>query len=251
MNLNVLYPSLLYIAFGCYFFSLAAFAIRREKIVFFPLMTGFSFHTLFLVNRASFTGMWIWFAFFESLFFLTWCMALIALTAKRFAGSNSSADSFIVPICALSLCTLLLPMGIMTPSPLSDTAFSAIFFSTESIAHAFFIAAGWSAFLHIACTGKPKWFHSFIVWGFVAYSIAQVSGAAWSYLGWSSPFHWNNRHLQSACIWCFYAALLHIRFVKGWTMKSEAWLSILGVATLVLFTVGGMSGEARMPRIGG
>lgn len=53
-----------------------------------------------------------------------------------------------------------------------------------------------------------------LFWGFVAFSTCQAVGAYWAWAGWSAPFHWNDRHLLSAAVWCFYAAALHFRFTS-------------------------------------
>lgn len=247
---NSIYASLFYAAFGFYLAALLSFAAGWRRALTYLLLTGLILHTAFLINRASFTGIWIPVAFLEPSFFLPWCLAALAVGAASFEAFQA-ARSLVIPLSAVALAALLQPHGIMPPSPFSDTVFSASFFLFDVAAYALFIAAGWSSLMHLVFKNKSKGFHSLIVWGFVAYSIAQITGAVWSYLGWSTPFHWNPKHLQSACIWCFYAAVLHIRFMKQWNMKTEAGLSLAGLVMIAVISVWNAAHETGMQRIGG
>jgi ABC-type transport system involved in cytochrome c biogenesis permease subunit len=94
-------------------------------------------------------------------------------------------------------------------------------------------------------------YSSCIIWGFILYSIAQVVGAIWCYLGWATLFNWGERHLQSATLWCYFAAYLHLRFLPAWDMRRKAWFSLYGFILVFFFSYSGIFREASMPRIGG
>lgn len=240
-----------YFAVGCYLLGTLAFVFHFRKISLASLLTGFASHTAFLLSRCWAAGVLIPRSFFEEPFFLPWCITFIALIIRQFPEKTSHSDSFIIPICFFSLLALFCPKGILPPNPYSQTILSPMFFSFEVLAHACFIAGAWSALLYIGFKEKSKLFHSLMVWGFLFYSIAQVAGALWSYFGWATPFHWNNRHLLSAGIWCFYAAILHLRYTPNWQVKHEAWLSILGFFILFLSIAWGQVTELQMQRLGG
>jgi ABC-type transport system involved in cytochrome c biogenesis permease subunit len=251
MHLDELFHFSFFLAVGCYLLSLLAFTCDLKKISFVSLLAGFVSHTGFLLSRGWLTGILIPNALFEEPFFLPWCIALTVLIVRRLPEKNSQCDSFIIPICFFSLLALFCPKDILPPNPYSQSVLSPMFFSFEVFAHACFIVGAWSALLYIGFKEKSKLFHSFIVWGFLFYSIAQVVGALWSYFGWATPFHWNNRHLISAGIWCFYAAILHLRYTPNWKVSHEAWLSILGFFILFICISWGQVSESQMQRLGG
>jgi len=97
-------------------------------------------------------------------------------------------------------------------------------FHTEPLptAHAFWRHPRVTVLPHVAAQTDPD-------------SAAQVVGAYWAYLGWATPLHWSARHLQSASLWCFYAALLHLRYQPVWNLKTEARFSLIGLALILIF----------------
>jgi hypothetical protein len=133
---------------------------------------------------------------------------------------------------------LIYPAGVAPPTPQEATIFSPLFFCSEVLAHAFFLLGGWYALLYLIGKDKGELFHSSLLWGFVLYSLSQIVGAVWAYLGWAAPLHWSERHLQSASIWCFYAAYIHLRFLSHWTIKNKAWFAVCGLVLVLAFTYG-------------
>jgi ABC-type transport system involved in cytochrome c biogenesis permease subunit len=109
----------------------------------------------------------------------------------------------------------------------------------------------WFAFRYLHRREEARFFDSFIIWGFIFYSIAQVTGAIWCYSGWATLFNWSSRHLQSAAIWCFYAAYMHLRFLPVWDMKKKAGFSIAGFTLVLFLSTLGYFNEMNMPRLGG
>ena len=88
------------------------------------------------------------------------------------------------------------------------------------------------------------------MWGFVFYSISQVAGAIWADMGWGHPFHWADRHLFSASLWCYYAAYLHLTFVGKWDVRKRAWVTMGGFLLVVWFSLAYQISEVAMT-IGG
>ncbi|HQL83891.1 MAG TPA: cytochrome c biogenesis protein CcsA, partial [Spirochaetota bacterium] len=89
------------------------------------------------------------------------------------------------------------------------------------------------------------------VWGFVLYSVAQVTGAIWCYLGWGNTFQWGPRHMSSASLWLVYAAFLHLRFIPGWSGRRRAWFAVAASAAVLGLTWSSYLHEMTFPRIGG
>jgi hypothetical protein len=237
---------------GCYAVSMIAWLSRRRSVQFAFLMLAFLGHTIFLVNRGGLIGIWSPYALFEESLFLPWCLAALALGLRFFPGKAALAGGLLIPLVAFSVLAFLFPLGVVPPNPKTQTIFSWLFFMFEVISHACFIAGGALAILYLRQGETARLFHSFIVWGFILYSLAQVIGAYWAYLGWATPLHWSNRHLQSASLWCFYAALLHLRYLPVWNLRTEARFSLVGLALILLYAYLGPLTETNLPpRIGG
>ncbi|MFH0788695.1 MAG: cytochrome c biogenesis protein CcsA [Pseudomonadota bacterium] len=234
-----------------YLAGLLTFLFRQGKISFYLVLIGFGIHTFFLWNRAWLLGFFSPIALFEGIYFLPWCLALVRLSFPYFSKNKTLLDSSVGLLLISSLVPFFFPLGIVPPFPKSQTPFAGLFFFFEGLAQAGFILGAWAGFLFLKEKEGATVFHFFNIWGFVFYSIAQVVGAYWSFLGWATPIHWGSRHLQSAALWCFYAALLHCRYLPDWTMKQEARLSLIGFLLILLFFYGGHFREITLPRITG
>ncbi len=137
-------------------------------------------------------------------------------------------------LVALSmLITLALPVQIPPPGPFTATWSSPFFFFLEVLAIACFLASGWFAWRQLRGRETDALFNSLAIWGFIFYSLAQVVGGIWSYLGWANPFHWGERHLQSAAIWCLYCGYLHTHFDRSFSPRKRAGWALSG-AVIVL-----------------
>jgi ABC-type transport system involved in cytochrome c biogenesis permease subunit len=140
---------------------------------------------------------------------------------------------------------------LIPPSAKSPSLFSPVFFLFEILAHGLFIAA---AVLAGRSLRRPESFepaHRLAVWGFLSYSIAQVTGAIWCYLGWSVPFQWGFRHLHSAVTWLSYVNYLHLRYIPWWTSRRKAWYLVSAALILLAYLIVLLVGESRQLRIGG
>jgi hypothetical protein len=246
------FPDIDYVFFGAILVllcSAAAHFFHFEKTRFILFFFGFVLLTLFMIYRSTFLGIFISFNFLETNFFLPWCISLLALVGSLSSRDHSLWESLIFPVCLLLLFAVPLPRGVLPPSVKGETIFVSLFFFSEILALTCFISGGWLAMMNLFKRNESFQFHSFIFWGFLLYSIAQVTGACWSYLGWSIPFHWNGRHLQSAAIWCFYGALAHWKFMPRGSRKQEAALAIAGAVIIIVFSLLGQINESGMPRL--
>ncbi|MFA4919089.1 MAG: cytochrome c biogenesis protein CcsA [Thermodesulfovibrionales bacterium] len=250
MPLSTVSISCLYLAAGAYLFSLVSFVLCKERMRDVCFFGGFLFHTISQVSRGWFIGIFTPIAMVEVNFFLPWCLAFLTLCLRFFTKEKQLGCSAIIPVLFFLLIALQCPKGVFPPSPQGQTIFSPLFFLFEVPAQAFFVLGAWFAFQYLRREAEAGFFDSLIIWGFIFYSIAQVAGAIWCYLGWASLFNWSERHLQSAAIWCFYAAYIHLRFLYVRDMKRKAWFSIAGFALLLLVIILGHLNEMNMPRLG-
>ena len=236
-----------YLGLAGYTASLVFFLIRKERIGKLFFSFGFISHTMSLISRAWLIGIFTPNAMFNEVFFLPWCLALLGVVLKI------SEDKFVyilLPVLFFSLLALFFPKGIFPPSPKQNTILSSLFFLFEVLAHACFILGAWLALFYLRNRIFYKEFDTLIVFGFVFYTIAQVVGAYWCYLGWATPFHWGDRHLQSASLWCYYAAYLHLKFLPNGNIKNKAIFALLGLGLVLLFSYGGQLKEMHLPRLG-
>lgn len=251
MPLSTVSVTCIYLATGAYLWSLVSFMLRKERMTEVFFNGGFLFHTISQISRGWFIGIFTPNAIFEGVFFLPWCLAFLTVCLRFIKNERHMIYSAVIPILLFLLVALLYPKGIVPPSPQVQTVFSPLFFVFEVMGHACFIFGAWFAFWFLRDLEKANLYESFLIWGFIFYSIAQVVGAIWCYQGWSTLFNWSERHLQSAALWCYYAAYLHMRFLSSMDLKKRAWFSVAGALLIVLFSYGSHLREMSMPRLGG
>lgn len=251
MSLASISLTCLYLAIGGYTSSLFFFFLKKKRLTEFLFIIGFIFHTISQVSRCWFIGIFAPNAMFEGVFFLPWCLACLVLGLRLFSKDKDLIYTTLILIFFISSIALIYPKGIFPPSPKVKTIFSPLFFFFEVFAHAFFILGAWFAFWYLRGKEHARIFHSFVIWGFILYSIAQVVGAIWCYLGWAILFNWSDRHMQSATLWCFYAAYVHLRFLPAWDMKKKAMFSLAGLLLVLFFSYSSHFNEMNMPRLGG
>jgi hypothetical protein len=196
---------------------------------------GFISHTVSQLCRGLYLGFFFPNPMFNEISFLPWCLAFLIL-ASRFFGKEIKSFPHIIPVVLFVGIALLYPKGVIPPFVKNLCVFSPLFFVLEVLAHACFILGGWLAFFFIWQKNNNRLFHDLLIWGFVFYSVAQICGSIWAYLGWGSPFHWADKHLGSAAIWCYYAAYIHLSFVGRWDIKKRAGIAFLGLFLVLEFS---------------
>lgn len=241
----------LWIAAGCYFAALAAFLLRRPRISVILLAAGFAAHGFYQVLRGWIGGIFIPNGMFEGVFLLPLVLALLVLVMRIFSREQLDWESGVIPACLFMVFALLYPKGIIPPTPNKITVWANLFFAFEIAGHACFYLGAWFALLGLREGTESRSFHRLIVWGFVLYSAAQITGAVWAYIGWASTFRWGSRHLQSAVLWCFYAAYLHLRFMPRWDARKRMKYAAAGFFIVMLCSIGSYINEMKFPRIGG
>ncbi|MDM8538077.1 c-type cytochrome biogenesis protein CcsB [Desulfobacterales bacterium HSG17] len=82
--------------------------------------------------------------------------------------------------------------------------------------------------------------HQMVMFGFLFLSAGIITGAVWANSAWGRYWGWDPKETWSLITWLIYAALLHLRFMRGWRGKRVAVFSMLGFAA-VLFTYFGVN----------
>ena len=79
-----------------------------------------------------------------------------------------------------------------------------------------------------------------ILFGFVMISAGLLLGAFWAKFAWGDWWSWDPKENWSLITWLTYAAYLHLRYVKGVSARTLAWVSIVGFLA-VMFTYLGVN----------
>ncbi len=79
-----------------------------------------------------------------------------------------------------------------------------------------------------------------VAFGFLFLSVGIITGSVWANSAWGTYWSWDPKETWSLITWFVYAVYLHLRFMRGWSGKRAAWVSILGFAA-VLFTYFGVN----------
>ncbi len=215
------------------------------------LALGALLNAAFLIRQALFTGVFIWNALVDSVFFMPFAIVstILILSLKRekpFRGMNLA----ILFLMAATVFAAFYPKGIIPPAANKTGVWPFLFFVFENAAYGLF---GLSALLAIPFSKEEillKTLRRMIVTGFLFFSIAQVVGALWSFQGWGHPFMWGSRHLSSAAVWLFYGALIHMRLLSSFAIP-ERWLATAGGLLAVYVAYSHLISEMGIQRIGG
>jgi hypothetical protein len=239
----------LYSTVACYVAALIFNIFKVRRVDTGLLITGFALQSLYLLGRGWLGDVFIPNPIFEGPFFLPWCLSVIPLVqALKKPDSNWGLTLFLAIV--FTILSALYAKGMIPPTPKKLSIWALLFFMSESAAHALFYTGALYGFLSIIGKDKVNGFHSCIVWGFIAYTVAQVTGAVWCFVGWGNTFNWGARHLGSATIWTFYAGALHLKFIPGWKKRS-ALFALAGAVLVFILSYSSYLREMSFLRIGG
>jgi len=241
----------LYASCGLYAVALVlSLAARRRTPALAAVAVGFVVHGLYLAGRGWLSGVFYANPIFEGPFFLPWCVAGIVLFASVRRRERPTAP-LIGLLLVLCLGAVAYSKGVIPPSPKKMNALAPVFFFAENLGHALFYCGAVMAVRGMARGERENGYHRFLVWGFVFFSVSQVIGAAWCYVGWGNTFRWSPRHFTSAALWVMYAAYLHLRFTPGWSGKKRSVFAIVAAVLTFLATYGHYLRELAFARVGG
>ena len=233
MDLATTSAMLFNVAAGVYAGSLIFYLLKKYRFSCWLLGLGFALHTASQLSRCWRWGIFSLDGVFNGALFLPWCLALLALLCL-WRGQRQQAASLSWLVTLTMLITLALPVQIPPPGPFTATWSSPMFFFLEVLAIACFLAGGWFAWRELRRRDNDQLFNQLAIWGFIFYSLAQVIGAVWSYLGWGAAFHWGERHLQSAAIWCLYCGYLHTHFDRAFDLRKKARWAVTGALVVLV-----------------
>jgi cytochrome c-type biogenesis protein CcsB len=82
--------------------------------------------------------------------------------------------------------------------------------------------------------------HKSMVFGFIWLSAGIITGAIWANSAWGTYWSWDPKETWSLITWFVYAITLHARYTRGLGGKTIAWLSLVGLVS-VIFTYYGVN----------
>lgn len=226
------------LATAIYLAGLVCFLFRQHRLAGYALLLGFVVHSASQVVRCWRFGFFTLEGAFQIDYFLPWSLAVMVLLhlSRQEESQQSKILTALWPLGISSLLACCFPPSCHAPTPFTPTWTAYFFFIFEALAHACFILSGWRAIEYLIKHQHESFFNGYAVWGFVFYSLAQLTGCAWAYLGWGGLFHWGTRHIHSAALWCFYCSYLHTPFVKGFNLRKRASFALGGaMLALLLF----------------
>lgn len=200
------------------------------------LAMGILLNSAFLIHHSVITGVFIANALVDPVFFIPFMIALVLMILLNRSGlpPGTMIGAFLLLIAA-ALFAAFYPKGIIPPAPNKSGIWAFLFFISENCAYALF---GLSAAVLISSADHDRMVaivRRLVILGFLLFSLAQVTGALWAFLGWGHPFMWGGRHLSSAAVWLFYIALIHLRYLPA-RGNRERRLTLAG-GLLALFIV--------------
>ncbi len=233
-NLQI-YTLLFQIATGFYCLGLGCYLCKSDRFAIRVLTCGWLIHTLSQLSRCWRYEFFSLEGVFNASYFLPWCLAtLILLLWQQKNAQHRITLSALIPLCALVLPVLIWPPACHHPNPFTPSWSAHLFFIFEGLSHGCFILSGWLAIQFLRRRLSVPLFNRYAVWGFIFYSITQLTGCVWTYLGWGGLFHWGTRHMHSAALWCCYCSYLHMAFIKGFDQRKKARFALVAATLAVV-----------------
>ena len=239
----------LYAAVGCYIVACGLLGWRRQGWGRIALAAGFILQSFYLIGRGWLGDVFLPNPIVEGPFVLPWCLSLIVLV-RSMLQPDDRLGGLTALVVVFSLFSIFYAKGMIPPTPKKMTVWAMLFFLSESLAHALFYISAWVALMGLIGKESQDRYFSWLAWGFVVYTVAQVTGAIWCFVGWGNTFSWGARHLGSAAIWTFFAASLHLPLIGRWRSKSAA-MAIVGGLLVFYISYSGYLQEMQFSRVGG
>ena len=196
---------------------------------------------------------------YESLVFLSLCVALISLFVGikyklKIIGIVASPIPFLAMAYA-SLPKVSSEIQPLIPALQSNWLIAHVMTCFVGYA-AFAVAFGISILFFFKSSGEDKssgvislipdletldeLTHQMVMFGFLFLSIGIITGSVWANQAWGRYWGWDPKETWSLITWLIYATLLHARMMRGWMGKKIALLSIIGFLA-VIFTYFGVN----------
>jgi len=218
-----------------YIAAVIVYGLGRHRTAKAGLSAGIALNLAALLARGYIGGGWYIDQMVMEDALLPAGLAFMALYLAR-SEDRDRPRIMLIPLAACALLMLLAPKDPAVPFLRSQTLWAPLFFLTETISVVLFITASALAVADLVAGRTTLSPRPFILWGFIAFTICQIVGGVWAYVGWSYPFSWSDRHLASAAVWCLAAALLHADFA-GISSRTKTWCAALMLIPVIYLSL--------------
>ncbi len=217
------------------------------------ISVGFLLHTIALILRVSATGHAPMASMFETLIFYAWATVLVTLIVilryhERMPGLLTVPVAVAALVFAISRHEPGRPLNLILRTRWFESHVTLSF-----AAYALFTLAFAGAVLYLYGSyrdggeGRGETLKKYediagkgVLWGFLLFSGAMISGAVWGYLAWGAYWLWEPKSIWSFILWFYYAGAMHAWYVRKWRGKGLCVATIIGFG-LLLFTYLGVS----------
>lgn len=218
-----------------YLLAIALYGLGKHRTAAAGLSVGVAVNLAALLARGFIGGVWYIDQMVMEDALMPAGLAILTLYLQLH-GDRSRPRIMLIPLAACALLMLLAPKDPAVPFLRSQTLWAPLFFLTETVSVVLFIAASALAAADLITRRMTFTPRPYILWGFIAFTICQIVGGVWAYVGWSYPFSWSDRHLASAAVWCLAAALLHADFA-GVGPRTRAWCTALMLIPVIYLSL--------------
>jgi ABC-type transport system involved in cytochrome c biogenesis permease subunit len=168
---------------------------------------------------------------YDNISFLAFAMALVYWFYSHKKGIRD-LGLVALPLISVIQIAALAYMPVNTISPFQRTPWFTL--------HIFFFFVSYACFGISSCIGllylvrketalEPVQYGS-AVSGWIALSLALVSGSIWFFTAYGTYWLWTSRELWTTLLWFYYGMYLHARYVKGLTGRRAAMIGVAGFA---------------------
>ncbi len=257
---------LVYTALGFYLASTLIYALSLafnkpflERPGYYGIMTGFTVHFAGVVTRYFEAGYTPITNIYESLSFLSLCIAGFFIYIRR-VYRVEMIGSIIAPLVSLIIImSLNFPSDIKPLLPALRSAWLPVHTIFSFIGNGIFIVGFFVSLLYLIVEKEIKKKKSFLFsekfpslstldrinyrcmsLGFPFLTAGIITGSIWAGFAWGSYWRWDPKETWSLITWIVYAILFHNRLALGWRGKRTAYMMILGFV-LIVFTFLGVN----------
>jgi cytochrome c-type biogenesis protein CcsB len=237
------------------------FIIKQQKTIFKwsygILLTGFIFHTLFLVQQCYLLGTAPVLTFKSALSFFSWTI-IGAYLILQVRFRLMVLGSFVAPFAA---CLLIISSSIpgveIVVRPIFRSVWLPVHVVTIFVGNGMFALTFMAAIMYLIQEHQIKRkrlgslynrlpsletldsisYYS-LMYGFPFLTIGMITGSIYAQHALGSYWRWDPKEVWSLITWLFYAALLHERLTVGWRGRRAAVMSIICFLILIFTFVG-------------
>ena len=197
---------------------------------------------------------------YESVVFFSWTIIILYLGIE-YKFKTKTIGAFAVPLAFLAMA-----YGSFAPINKGISPLVPALQSNWLLAHVITCFVGYAAFAIAAALGimylvksytaRPEragttevlpslkmlddMIHKSMIFGFIWLSAGIITGAVWANSAWGTYWSWDPKETWSLITWFVYAITLHARYTRGISGRTIAWLSLIGLIT-VIFTYYGVN----------